>query len=166
MRPSFFSEPDVNRALPDGKRVMTDGGWEWFTVESTPTVKEATGPLDERAEIDTREGAVVAEPGDYVIREDDGNLYPISAEKFDEYYRRVETDGGRRHEFRRELPEPPKRSSANYASAMTTVLRDLDDAWTVAPDDEQREVVQSLLSSVRFEVLEHVEDADEGGDDA
>lgn len=61
---------------------MTD----WFPVRSTPTEKEARGPVDERTEIETREGTVVAEPGDYVIREPDGNLYPISADKFAEYY--------------------------------------------------------------------------------
>jgi hypothetical protein len=58
----------------------------WMTVRSTPTEKEARGPLNEREEIHTREGTVVAEPGDYVIRESDGNCYPISAEKFAEFY--------------------------------------------------------------------------------
>mgnify|MGYP006305751751 CR=1 FL=1 len=58
---------------------------EWIAVRSTPTVKEAR-PVYEREEIDTREGAVVAEPGDYVIREEDGNCYPIGPDKFREYY--------------------------------------------------------------------------------
>ena len=30
----------------------------WFDVRSTPTEKEALGPLEERQEIDTREGTV------------------------------------------------------------------------------------------------------------
>ena len=62
----------------------------WFTVRSTPTVKEALGPLEERREVDTREGTVVAEKGDFLIREADGNIYPIAAEKFLEYYERVD----------------------------------------------------------------------------
>jgi len=112
MRPSFFSDPPIRSRLPSDKRVTTDGtgcfwregcrddhiatdgGREWFPVESTPTVKEATGPLDQRQEIETREGTVFAEPGDYLIREDDGNVYPISDDKFGRYYRRIETDGG------------------------------------------------------------------------
>lgn len=59
---------------------------EWMTVRSTPTVKEARGPVEEREEIQTREGTVVAEPGDYVVREDDGSVYPIAPEKFADYY--------------------------------------------------------------------------------
>lgn len=62
---------------------------EWFDVESVPTRKRARGPIDERVEIDTREGTVVAEPGDFVMKEEDGSLYPISGEKFEKYYRRV-----------------------------------------------------------------------------
>lgn len=59
---------------------------EWFDVRSTPTEKEARGPVEERVEIDTREGTIVAEPGDYVIRESDGSVYPIAPDKFGEYY--------------------------------------------------------------------------------
>lgn len=61
----------------------------WFPVESVPTEKKARGPVEERTEIDTREGTVIAEPGDYIIMEPDGNRYPIAAEKFEEYYRRI-----------------------------------------------------------------------------
>lgn len=63
---------------------------EYFPVRSVPTEKEARGPLEEREEIDTREGTVVAEPGDYVLREADGNEYPISGEKFNNYYEELE----------------------------------------------------------------------------
>lgn len=59
---------------------------DWMTVRSTPTEKEAFGPLDERRTITTREGTVVAEEGDYIIKVDDGNVYPISPDKFEEYY--------------------------------------------------------------------------------
>lgn len=59
---------------------------EWFDVRSVPTVKQARGPVTERVEIDTREGTIVAEPGDYVMKEADGSVYPIAPEKFAEYY--------------------------------------------------------------------------------
>lgn len=62
---------------------------EYFPVESTPTRKEARGPVEEPEEIATREGVVLAEEGDYVIREADGNEYPISPDKFEEYYNRI-----------------------------------------------------------------------------
>jgi hypothetical protein len=63
---------------------------EWVEVRSVPTEKEARGPVEERVEIETREGVVVAEPGDYVMREEDGSLYPISGEKFQKYYEVLE----------------------------------------------------------------------------
>lgn len=63
---------------------------DWIKIRSVPTVKEARGPVDEREEIQTREGTVVAEPGDYVIREGDGSVYPIAGEKFEEYYEVLE----------------------------------------------------------------------------
>lgn len=59
---------------------------DWFGIRSVPTEKEALGPLDEQREIHTREGVVIAAPGDYLIREDDGNVYPIGPDKFAEYY--------------------------------------------------------------------------------
>jgi hypothetical protein len=59
---------------------------DWMDVRSVPTEKEARGPVTERVEIDTREGTVVAEPGDYVMRESDGSIYPIAGEKFQKYY--------------------------------------------------------------------------------
>lgn len=68
---------------------MTDSK-DWFDVRSVPTEKEARGPVTERVEIDTREGTVVAEPGDYVMREADGSVYPIAPEKFEEYYEVIE----------------------------------------------------------------------------
>ena len=71
---------------------MSDFDRMWFDVRSTPTEKEALGPLSNRKEIDTREGTVIAEPGDFLIREDDGNIYPIAAEKFLEYYEVVADD--------------------------------------------------------------------------
>lgn len=63
---------------------------DWFDVRSVPTEKEARGPIDDREEIHTREGTVIAEPGDYVMREADGNPYPIGPEKFADYYEVLE----------------------------------------------------------------------------
>lgn len=63
---------------------------DWFRVVSVPTEKLAKGPVDEKHEIDTREGTLVAEPGDYIMKEEDGSVYPIAGEKFQQYYREVE----------------------------------------------------------------------------
>lgn len=63
---------------------------EWRVVESVPTRKRARGPIDEAVKLDTREGTVVAQPGDYVIEESDGNRYPIGPQKFERFYRVVE----------------------------------------------------------------------------
>lgn len=67
-----------------------DGDWE--LVESVPTKKRARGPVSERVTIETREGEVVAEPGDYIMREPDGSVYPISGDKFERYYQRVDPE--------------------------------------------------------------------------
>lgn len=70
-----------------------DKEFDWFRVISTPTEKTAAGPVTEKLTVDTREGTVVAEPGDYLMLEEDGNVYPISGEKFGEYYEeQTETD--------------------------------------------------------------------------
>ena len=75
--------------MRNGEVVDADA-YDWERVESVPTQKRAYGPVSERVTIDTREGEVVAEPGDYIMREPDGNVYPISAEKFERYYRRID----------------------------------------------------------------------------
>lgn len=69
---------------------MTQQEEDWVKVRSVPTVKQAKGPVKEKVEIETREGTVVAEPGDYIMKEEDGSIYPISAEKFEEYYEVLE----------------------------------------------------------------------------
>jgi hypothetical protein len=61
----------------------------WSVIESEPTRKLVRGPITEAEEVHTREGTVTAEPGDYIVQERDGNCYPISAEKLEEYYRWV-----------------------------------------------------------------------------
>lgn len=63
---------------------------EWFSIRSTPTEKEARGPVTIKIPIETREGVMMAKPGDYIIREEDGSEYPIAPEKFEEYYEVIE----------------------------------------------------------------------------
>jgi len=77
---------DDNTETTDSPEFKQPEDTEWFDVVSTPTEKEAYGPLMSPVRLDTREGEVVGERGDYVIRESDGNCYPISGDKFDEYY--------------------------------------------------------------------------------
>lgn len=71
---------------------MTDDGLEWFDVRSVPTEKRAKGPIERRRAIETREGTIYAEPGDYVMQEEDGSIYPIAAEKFEQYYEVIGDD--------------------------------------------------------------------------
>jgi hypothetical protein len=59
---------------------------EWFEARKKPVVVEVRGPLEEREQIDTREGTVWAYPGDYVIRGVEGEIYPIDSEIFAETY--------------------------------------------------------------------------------
>lgn len=63
---------------------------EWVQVRSIPTEKEARGPIETVEEIETREGTVIATPGDYVMREEDGSIYPIAGDKFERYYEVIE----------------------------------------------------------------------------
>lgn len=60
-----------------------------FRVRKKPVEVDAVGPIEERVEIDTREGTIVAEPGDFVIRGVEGEIYPIGAEIFYSTYRPV-----------------------------------------------------------------------------
>lgn len=55
-------------------------------VEKRPVVVEAR-LADEREEIHTREGTVVAEPGDVVIRGVEGEVYPCDPDIFAATYR-------------------------------------------------------------------------------
>jgi hypothetical protein len=57
-----------------------------FRARKRPVKVDVHGPIDRRREIRTREGTVVAEPGDYIIRGVDGEVYPIGAEIFHETY--------------------------------------------------------------------------------
>lgn len=65
---------------------------KWKRVESIPTRKHAYGPVSDNVSIETREGTMTANPGDYIMRESDGNMYPIDPDKFKKYYRVVENE--------------------------------------------------------------------------
>lgn len=58
---------------------------EWADVRKLPVQVEAKR-VDERREIHTREGTVVAEPGDVVLRGVEGEVYPCDPDIFDETY--------------------------------------------------------------------------------
>lgn len=59
---------------------------EWTDVEKRPVVVQARR-VDERTEVDTREGTVVAEAGDVLMRGVEGEVYPCDADIFEETYR-------------------------------------------------------------------------------
>lgn len=65
---------------------VSGDGEDWFDVRKQPVEVKARGPVDEREKIATREGVVVAYPGDYVIRGVEGEVYPIGADIFEETY--------------------------------------------------------------------------------
>jgi len=70
------------------------------------------------------------------------------------------TDGGGR--FKRDWPEPPRRSVDNYAAALARVYRELNEAHLVAPHPEGREFVAELRDQVRGELQVELEDDDRG----
>jgi hypothetical protein len=57
-----------------------------FRARKIPVEVDVHGPVDVPCEIKTREGTVVAEPGDYIIRGVEGEVYPIDADVFDQTY--------------------------------------------------------------------------------
>lgn len=59
---------------------------EWRTYQKKPLEVRAK-QVDERVQIDTREGTVWAEPGDYVVEGLEGELYPCGREIFEKTYR-------------------------------------------------------------------------------
>lgn len=56
-----------------------------------PVVIEAER-LDERVEIDTREGTIVGEPGDWLITGVEGEVYPCGDQIFRQTYEPVEVE--------------------------------------------------------------------------
>lgn len=61
------------------------------TFRKRPVEVEAER-LEERVEIDTREGTVVGEPGDWLITGVEGEVYPCSDSVFRETYEPVEVE--------------------------------------------------------------------------
>ena len=61
----------------------------WLRVRKKPVVVHARR-VDERTAVETREGTVVAEPGDYLMCGGDGELYPCDRVIFERTYSIVE----------------------------------------------------------------------------
>lgn len=59
---------------------------EWTTVEKRPLRVHARRVV-ERTTVCTREGVVVAEPGDVIVRGVEGEPYPVGASIFEQTYR-------------------------------------------------------------------------------
>lgn len=62
---------------------------EWLLVEKRPVQVHAKR-LTRRVEIETREGTVVGEPGDFLMVGIEGEVYPCDPEIFDETHRVLE----------------------------------------------------------------------------
>jgi hypothetical protein len=67
---------------------------EWAHYRKRPVVVQAK-ELEQRVEIETREGTVVGEPGDYLLVGVDAEVYPCDPEIFDATYDRVADLGER-----------------------------------------------------------------------
>ncbi|WP_318569431.1 polysaccharide transporter [Salinigranum marinum] len=63
-------------------------GDEWGRYRKRPVVIDAK-QLTQRVEIDTREGTVVGEAGDYLIVGVEGEIYPCGREIFEKTYEEV-----------------------------------------------------------------------------
>lgn len=61
-----------------------------FNARKKPVEVEVFGPLNLWKTIETREGTLTAEPGDYIIRGVDGEVYPIDPDVFEETYEVVD----------------------------------------------------------------------------
>ena len=63
-------------------------GAEWGKYRKRPVVIDAK-QLTQRVEIDTREGTVVGDSGDYLIVGVEGEIYPCGREIFEKTYEEV-----------------------------------------------------------------------------
>lgn len=61
-----------------------------FRARKIPVEVDVHGPLRSHVEIHTREGTVVGEPGDYIIRGVAGEVYPIARDIFESTYERID----------------------------------------------------------------------------
>jgi len=66
-------------------------GVKTVKIRKKPVVVEAE-PVDERTELETREGTLVAERGDFVITGVEGEQYPIDAEIMKDTYEPADED--------------------------------------------------------------------------
>jgi len=60
-------------------------------------------------------------------------------------------------QFKRDLPAPPRRGRGNYTSALVQVESALDEAWHVAPTEEDREQVDEWRDEVREQLRELID---------
>ena len=63
---------------------------EWFKARKKPVVIEAREALPGES-IETREGTLVAQEGDLIIRGVQGEIYPIGREIFEETYEVIDS---------------------------------------------------------------------------
>ena len=67
-------------------------GKEWFPVRKSPVEVEARGPVSQSEEIETEEGTMKAEAGDYIVRGVEGEVYPVKPDIFSKTYERIDQD--------------------------------------------------------------------------
>ena len=63
---------------------------DWRKARKRPVVIDVRGPIEAEETIATREGTLVAAPGDLIIRGVKGEVYPIAPDIFTETYELVE----------------------------------------------------------------------------
>jgi hypothetical protein len=86
------SPPERERHMRPGDSDFDDVTWK--PARKKPVEVEYADP-DERTVIHTREGRIIADDGDYVIRGVDDEIYPISVEIFHKTYDALDgADGG------------------------------------------------------------------------
>lgn len=61
-----------------------------FKAKKKPITVDVHGPVNQRQEIRTREGVIVAEKDDYIIRGVNGEVYPIGPDIFNKSYEVLE----------------------------------------------------------------------------
>lgn len=62
---------------------------KWFSVRKAPVEVEARGPITEPDQIETPEGTMDADEGDYIIRGVEGEIYPVKPDIFTKTYQRI-----------------------------------------------------------------------------
>lgn len=69
------------------------GETDWQEYRRRPETRYAR-PVTEHTTVQTSHGEVEAAPGDYLVRGPDGELWPVSGDKFFTLYEPVEGDDG------------------------------------------------------------------------